>query len=165
MYTFIKVLLLLLKNIFIEKTVLLLSYCERRLQKYRLHLFTFWRTDGRRSINVHLFCYVQIFGSGHVMSFYSSPCQIIYSISKYINYIYHCWKIITLTQVIHFFQINALKIFNAINAGAWLGLATPFKMLPPSLFFLKKGYAEHLYDHIKRKTIQMRAPGASQRST
>ncbi len=34
-----------------------------RLQKYRLHLFTFCRTDGKRSVNVHLFRYVQMFGS------------------------------------------------------------------------------------------------------
>ncbi len=36
-----------------------------RLQKYRLLLFTFCRTDERRSLNVHLFNYVQMFGSGH----------------------------------------------------------------------------------------------------
>ncbi len=44
------------------------------LQKYRLHLFTFCRTDGR-SVNVLLFRCVQMFCSGHVRSFHSSPCQ------------------------------------------------------------------------------------------
>ncbi len=48
------------------------------LQKYRLQLFTFCRTDGRRSINVHLFYYVQMFCSGQVRSFHSSPCQRLY---------------------------------------------------------------------------------------
>ncbi len=51
-----------------------------RLQKYRLHFFAFCRTDGRRSLNVHLFRYVQMFGNvtlaGHVRSFHSSPCQV-----------------------------------------------------------------------------------------
>ncbi len=59
-----------------------------------------------------------------------------------------------------FFQINALKIFNAINAGAGLGLATPFTTAA-SLFFLEKDCvyldAERLYDHIKWETFQTRA--------
>ncbi len=58
---------------------LILIYSQYlRLQKYRLHLFTFYRTDGRRSVVVHLFRYVQMFGSGYVRSFYSSPCQSLY---------------------------------------------------------------------------------------
>ncbi len=56
-----------------------------------------------------------------------------------------------------FFQINALKIF---NAGAGLGLATPFTTAA-SPFFLEKDCvyldAERLYDHIKRETFQTRA--------
>ncbi len=36
-------------------------------------------------------------------------------------------KINALTQAINFFLFNTLKIFNAINAGAGLGLATPLK--------------------------------------
>ncbi len=44
------------------------------LQKYRLHLFTFCRTDGR-SVNVRLFRCIQMFCSGHVRSFHSFPCQ------------------------------------------------------------------------------------------
>ncbi len=55
--------------------------------------------------------------------------------------------------------LNALKIFNAINAGAGLGLATPFTTAA-SVFFLEKDCvyldAERLYDHIKRETFQMR---------
>ncbi len=35
-------------------------------------------------------------------------------------------KISALNAGDYFFQINALKIFNAVNAGAELGLATPF---------------------------------------
>ncbi len=49
-------------------------------------------------------------------------------------------KISVLTQEINFFQINALKIFiyNAINAGAGLGLATPFTTAAAVSFFLKR---------------------------
>ncbi len=36
---------------------------------------------------MHFFRYVQMFGSGHVMSFYSSPCQVVIYIYIYI-YIY-----------------------------------------------------------------------------
>ncbi len=35
-------------------------------------------------------------------------------------------KISALTHAINFFQFNGVKIFNAVNAGAELGLATPF---------------------------------------
>ncbi len=64
-------------------------------------------------------------------------------------------------QEIIFFQINALKIFYAINAGAGLGLATPFTTAASVSFFLEKDCvyldAERLYDHIKRETFQTRA--------
>ncbi len=46
-------------------------------------------------------------------------------------------KINALTQEIHFFQINELKIFNAINAGAGLVLATPFTTAASVSFFLE----------------------------
>ncbi len=42
-----------------------------------------------------------------------------------------------LVQEIMFFQINALKIFNAINAVAGLGLATPLKPSASVSFLLK----------------------------
>ncbi len=62
--------------------------------------------------------------------------------------------------MIHIFQINALKIFNAINAGAGLGLATPLSTAASISFFLEKDWvyldAERLYDHIKREKFQMR---------
>ncbi len=38
----------------------------------------------------------------------------------------------------NFFQINALKIFNAVNAGAGLGLATPFTTAASVSSFLKR---------------------------
>ncbi len=70
-------------------------------------------------------------------------------------------KISALTQEINFFQINALKIFNAINAGAGLGLATTFTTAASCLFFIEKDCiyldAERLYDHIKRETFQTHA--------
>ncbi len=47
-------------------------------------------------------------------------------------------KISMLTQGDEFFQINALKIFNAVNAGAGLGLATPFTTAASVSFFLKR---------------------------
>ncbi len=47
-------------------------------------------------------------------------------------------KISALTQEINFFQINALKIFNAINAGAGLGLATTFTTAASVSFLLKR---------------------------
>ncbi len=57
--------------------------------------------------------------------------------------------------------LNALKIFNAINAGAGLGLATPFTTAASVSFFREKDCvyldAESLYDHIKRETFQMHA--------
>ncbi len=59
------------------------------------------------------------------------------------------------------FKINMLKIFNAINAGAGLDLATPFTNCCLRLFFLEKDCiyldAEHLYDHIKWEMFQSRA--------
>ncbi len=62
-------------------------------------------------------------------------------------------------QEITFFQINKIKIFNAINAGAGLGLATPFTTAASVSSFLEKDCvyldAEHLYDHIKWETFQM----------
>ncbi len=45
-----------------------------------------------------------------------------------------------LTQEKNIFQINALKIFNAINAVAGLGLDTPFTT-PASVSFFLKGIA------------------------
>ncbi len=60
----------------------------------------------------------------------------------------------------NFFQINTLKIFNAVNAGAGLGLATPFTTAASVSFFLKRIVyvdADRLYDHIKRETFQTRA--------
>ncbi len=36
-------------------------------------------------------------------------------------------KISSLTQAIHFPSLKVLKIFNAVNAGAGLGLVTQFK--------------------------------------
>ncbi len=47
-------------------------------------------------------------------------------------------KISALTREIIFFQIKALKIFNAINAGAGLGLATSFTTAASVSFFLKR---------------------------
>ncbi len=46
-------------------------------------------------------------------------------------------KIGALTQEINFCQINMLKIFKAINAGAGLRLATPFTTAAPVSFFLR----------------------------
>ncbi len=45
-------------------------------------------------------------------------------------------KISALTQAINFFQFNALKIFNAVNAGAGLELATPLTTAASVSFFL-----------------------------
>ncbi len=47
-------------------------------------------------------------------------------------------KISELKQEIIFSQIKVLKIFNAINAGAGLGLATPFATAASVSFFLKR---------------------------
>ncbi len=71
-------------------------------------------------------------------------------------------KISALTREINFFQINALKIFNAVNAGAGLGLATPFTTAA-SVSFSWKGLClfrcRTSFDHIniKRETFQTRA--------
>ncbi len=55
--------------------------CSRRdAYFHNIHLFTFCRTDGRRSVNVPLFRYVQMFGSGHVRSFHVSVSEVIYSL-------------------------------------------------------------------------------------
>ncbi len=42
--------------------------------------------------------------------------------------------------MIYIFQMNALKIFNAINAGAGLGLATPLSTAASISFFLEKDW-------------------------
>ncbi len=64
--------------------------------------------------------------------------------------------------MIHFFQFNALKIFNAINAGAGLGLATPLTTAVFVTISLKKkciySVAERLYEQIKQEMFQMHAP-------
>ncbi len=43
----------------------------------------------------------------------------------------------------------------AVNAGAGLGLATPFKTAASA--FCRGLFADRLYDHIKRETFQTRA--------
>ncbi len=59
-------------------------------------------------------------------------------------------KISALTYAINFSSLTALKIFNAVNTGAELGLATPFTTVS---FFLDKNCiyldAESLYDNIR----------------
>ncbi len=78
-----------------------------------------------------------------------------------INYIKNYIKIsavkISITCVKHFSQFNALKIFNTINAGAELGLATPFNTAVSVTFSLDKKFIysvpECIYDHIKREMI------------
>ncbi len=71
-------------------------------------------------------------------------------------------KICALTQAINFFQLNVLKIFYAINAGAGLGLATALTTAVSVTISLDKkciySVAERLYDRIKRETFQTRAP-------
>ncbi len=66
-------------------------------------------------------------------------------------------KISTLTQPIISFQFNALKIFNAINAGAGLRLATSFTTAVSVTFSLDKkciySVVERIYDHIKPETF------------
>ncbi len=52
--------------------------------------------------------------------------------------IFRAIKISALTQAIHFFQFNMLKLFNAINAGAELGLATPIVTATSVSFFLTR---------------------------
>ncbi len=63
-------------------------------------------------------------------------------------------------------QFNALKIFNTINAGAELGLATPLTTAVSDTFSLDKkciySVAECLYEHIKWKTFQTHAPTSPQ---
>ncbi len=65
---------------------------------------------------------------------------------------------LALTEAIHFFFF-VLKIFNAINAGAELGLATPLTTAISVTFPLDEkciySVAELLYKHIKPETIQM----------
>ncbi len=90
---------------------LILIYSQYlRLQKYRLHLFTFYRTDGRISVIVHLFRYVQMFGSAYVRSFYSSPCQ-----SLYIYTVYVWWKQIYIwlnhSNILIYYHVGVL-LFN-----------------------------------------------------
>ncbi len=55
-------------------------------------------------------------------------------------------------------SIMALKIFNAVNTGAGLRLATPLTTAA-SVSFSEKNHvylnAEHLCDHIKWETFQM----------
>ncbi len=58
-------------------------------------------------------------------------------------------------QAINFFQFNTVKIFNAINAGTGLGLATPLTTVYSD--------AERLYEPIKWDTFQMRTPTSLQR--
>ncbi len=72
-------------------------------------------------------------------------CQFHMALKYFIPYIYiyiyiyfSGVKISALTQEIHFFQINALQIFNAINAWAGLGLATTFTTAASVSFFLKR---------------------------
>ncbi len=65
----------------------------------------------------------------------------------------------------NFSSLTALKIFNAVNAGVELRLATPLTTAA-SLFFLEKNCiyldAELFYDHIKQETFQMHAPTSLQ---
>ncbi len=72
--------------------------------------------------------------------------------------IFSAVEICALTQVIHFFQFNALKIF---NAGAGLGLATPLTTAVFVTISLKKkciySVAERLYEQINREMFQMHA--------
>ncbi len=61
-----------------------------------------------------------------------------------------------------------LKIFNAINAGAGLGLATALTTAVSVTISLDNksiySVAERPYDHIKRETFQTRAPASLQHS-
>ncbi len=61
--------------------------------------------------------------------------------------------------------MHNIKIFNTINAGAGLGLATSFKTAKEL-----RSDAERLYEHLKRDTSEARsnftsAPGVNQTST
>ncbi len=73
-------------------------------------------------------------------------------------------KISLLKKEIIFFRLN---IFNAINFGAGLGLATLFTTAASVSFFLENDCvyldAERLHDHIKRETFQIDASNTAQR--
>ncbi len=64
-------------------------------------------------------------------------------------------------------KISVLTIFNAVNRGAELGLASPLTTAASVSFFLDKNCiyldAERLYVHIKQETFQMHAPTSPQR--
>ncbi len=59
-------------------------------------------------------------------------------------------------RMLTFFQFNGVrKIFNAVNAGAELGLAAQLLLLSLFSFYLD---AEHLYNHMKWETFQTCTP-------
>ncbi len=64
-------------------------------------------------------------------------------------------KISTLTHVIYFSSLTALKIFHAINAGAELGSSTQLTTAASVSFFLDKNCvylnAERLFDLSARR--------------
>ncbi len=70
-------------------------------------------------------------------------------------------KISMLMQAITFSSLTVLNIFDAVNTGAELRLATPLTNAA-SVFFLDKDCVyldvERLYDHIKQETFQTCTP-------
>ncbi len=82
------------------------------------------------------------------------------------TYIHIYIKMNALTQVIIFFQFNALKIFNTINAGVGLGLATPLTTAKELRLFRRRTYlqAHQTGDFSDIHSNFTSAPGASQTS-
>ncbi len=78
--------------------------------------------------------------------------------------IFRAFKISALPQAINFFQFNMLKLFNAVNAGAELALATPLLTVTSVSFFLTRRELHQTGDVSDACSNFTSAPGVSKTS-